>query len=180
MNSRKINILAAVLIASVLLLMASIGTVYAYLSATAEGPTDTFIPAISTDPSVSVTSQTATATASVTVPSAGYPVYVRAAVVVNWTKDGAICATPKDATYSVDADGWTKIDHFYYYNSAIDASNDVVLQNTITVIYTEVDGYEVQVQVIAQTIQAVGTVDNGEISAVEDAWGVRPSEFVSS
>lgn len=174
MNSRKINILAAVLIASVLLLTASIGTVYAYLSAK-DVHTDTFAPATSIDPSVIVTSQTGTATASVTVPNAGYPVYVRAAVVVNWInkENGKICATPDGAQYLVSTDGWKENGNFYYYNSAIDASNDVVLQNTITVTYTEVDGYEVQVQVIAQTIQAVGTVDNGTNTAVFDAWGVN-------
>lgn len=178
MNSRKINILAAVLIASVLLLTASIGTVYAYLSATTEEHTDTFIPADAVIPIVSVSPpQTGTATASVTVPNAGYPVYVRAAVVVNWIKinkeNRKICATPDGAQYSVSTDGWTENGNFYYYNSAIDASNDVVLQNTITVTYTEVDGYEVQVQVIAQTIQAVGTVDNETNTAVFDAWGVN-------
>lgn len=178
MNSRKINILAAVLIASVLLLTASIGTVYAYLSAK-DVHTDTFAPATSIDPSVVVTSQTGTATASVTVPNAGYPVYVRAAVVVNWInkENGKICATPKDATYSVDADGWTKPDepdelddfYYYYYNLKVNS-----LESEFKVTYTEVYGYDVQVQVIAQTIQAVGTVDNGtNNTAVFDAWGVN-------
>lgn len=178
MNSRKINILAAVLIASVLLLTASIGTVYAYLSATTEEHIDTFIPADAVIPIVSVsTPQTGTATATVTIPSAEYPVYVRAAVVVNWTKGGVICATPKDATYSVDADGWTKLDElddfYYYYNLKVNS-----LESEFEVTYTIVDGYEVQVQVIAQTIQAVGSVDtptdDGSYnSAVFDAWSVN-------
>lgn len=171
MNSRKVNILAAVLISSILLLTAGIGTVYAYLSAvTADEYINTFTPAISSNPDVTVNKTSQKATASVSVPDAGYPVYVRAAVVVNWTKDGRICATPNGASYSVADPNWMKNGDFYYYNSAINTLDD-----EFEVTYTDVDGYVVQVQVIVQTIQAVGTVDDGTDTAVFDAWGVNIS-----
>jgi hypothetical protein len=172
MKSKKFNILVTVLISSVLLLSACIGTVYAYLSASADGPTDSFQIADSKNPevSVSVTQEQPTksiATASVTVPDAGYKVYVRAIVVVNWVNNGQICATPGGASYEVTADDWTLHDDdgFYYYNQAVDYLND-----SFEVTYRNIDGYDVQVQVICQTIQAVGTVDGGTDAAVFEAW----------
>lgn len=171
MNSRKVNIVVAVLVSSVLLLTAGVGAVYAFLSAASESHTDTLAPAVTKNPDVSI-SETVTlppgkATAAVTVPDAGYPVYVRAVVVVNWIKDGQICATPVDASYGVTAQNWTKNGDFYYYKTAVNQLND-----EIEVTYTEKPGYGVQVQVICQTIQAVGTEDEGSDTAVFDAWGV--------
>ena len=168
MKSKKFNILVTVLISSVLLLSACIGTVYAYLSASAVGPTDSFQIADSKNPevSVSVTQEQPIATASVTVPSAGYKVYVRAIVVVNWVNNDQICATPYGASYKVTAAGWTLSDDFYYYNQAVDSLND-----SFKVTYNNIDGYDVRVQVICQTIQADGTTDVGTDSAVFDAWG---------
>jgi hypothetical protein len=172
MKSKKFNILVTVLISSVLLLSACIGTVYAYLSASDDGPTDSFQIADSQNPevSVSVTQEQSTksiATASVTVPDAGYKVYVRAIVVVNWVNNDQICATPAGASYEVTtAAGWTpRGDGFYYYNQAVDSLND-----SFKVTYNNIDGYDVQVQVICQTIQAVGTVDGGTDAAVFEAW----------
>lgn len=175
MKSKKFNILVTVLISSVLLLSACIGTVYAYLSASAAGPTDSFQIAGSKNPkvSVSVTQEQPTqsiATASVTVPSAGYEVYVRAIVVVNWVNNGQICATPNGASYKVTtAAGWELRNGFYYYKQAVDHLND---NDSFKVTYNNIDGYDVQVQVICQTIQARGTTDEGTASAVFDAWGV--------
>ena len=173
MNSRKFNIGAAMLISFVLLLAAGIGSVYAYLSAKADGPHHTFTIAGTQNPevSVSVTQEQPSesiATASVDVPSAGYEVYVRAIVVVNWIKDGAICATPDGASYEVTADRWTQHGDFYYYNQAVDS-----LIDSFEVTYSNIDGYDVQVQVICQTIQAVGTVDGDTDAAVFEAWDVN-------
>ena len=172
MKSKKFNILVTVLVSSVLLLSACIGTVYAYLSASAAGPTDSFQIAGSKNPEVVIQKQPteSIATASVTVPDAGYKVYVRAIVVVNWVNDGQICATPAGALYEVTtAAGWTlQHDGFYYYNQAVDSLND-----SFKVTYNNIDGYDVQVQVICQTIQAVGTVDGDTDAAVFEAWDVN-------
>lgn len=171
MNSRKFNIGAAMLISFALLLAAGIGSVYAYLSATADGPTDSFQIANTQNPqvSVAVTQEQSIATASVHVPLAEYKVYVRAIVVVNWIKDGAICATPDGASYVVTANGWTQhSDGFYYYNQAVDSLSD-----SFEVTYDKKPGYDVQVQVVCQTVQAVGTADEGTDSAVFNAWGVN-------
>ena len=171
MKSKKFNILVTVLISSVLLLSVCIGTVYAYLSASAAGPTDSFQIAGSKNPEVVIQKQPteSIATASVTVPDAGYKVYVRAIVVVNWVNDGQICATPDGASYDVTANDWIpRGDGFYYYNQAVDS-----LKDSFEVTYINIDGYDVQVQVICQTIQADGTTNVGTASAVFDAWGVK-------
>jgi hypothetical protein len=165
MSSRKINIWVLILI-SVLLLSAGVGSVYAYLSVT-DSHTETFVTAGSEDPQVSVSASQTSAKATVSVPDAGYPVYVRAIVVVNWTNDGQICATPDGAEYEVKSDpGWIEKNGFYYYVNAIDSLND-----EIEVTYTKVDGYDIKVQVICQTVQAVGTVDGSDVTAAFDAWG---------
>jgi hypothetical protein len=104
----------------------------------------------------------------VDVPAVGYKVYVRAIVVVNWIKDEAICATPDGASYVVTANGWTKQGDFYYYNQAVDS-----LEDSFEVTYDKKPGYDVQVQVVCQTVQAVGTDDEDSKTAVEDAWGVN-------
>ena len=170
MKSKKFNILVTVLISSVLLLSVCIGTVYAYLSASAAGPTDSFQIAGSLDHEVVIQKQPTKSIATAYVPDAGYKVYVRAIVVVNWVNDGQICATPDGASYEVTtAAGWTpRGDGFYYYNQAVDSLND-----SFEVTYNNKDGYDVQVQVICQTIQAVGTVDGGADAAVFEAWGVN-------
>ena len=167
MPSRKVKISAAVVLTFAILLTVGFGAVYAYLSA-ADSSTNTFTPADSLDPSVSVSTSSSQVTASVTVTDAGYPVYVRAVVVVNWIKDGQICATPAGASYMVRTQNdWRKVGDFYYYTSAVTGLSD-----TIEVDYTTVDGYTVQAQVICQTIQAVGTTDDDSATAVFDAWGV--------
>lgn len=166
MNSRKVNIWVLMLI-FVLLLSAGIGTVYAYLSV-GDSHTETIVTEKSEDPGVSVSASSESAKATVSVPEAGYPVYVRVAVVVNWTKDGQICATPDGAEFEVKPDtNWIENGGLYYYKSAIDSLSD-----EIEVTYTDVTGYEIKVQVICQTIQAVGTVDGGNTTAIFDAWGV--------
>ena len=169
MKSRKFNILVTVLISSVLLLSVCIGTVYAYLSASADGPTDSFQIAESKNPKVVIQKQPTESIATAYVPDAGYKVYVRAIVVVNWVNNDQICATPAGASYEVTtAAGWTPRGDFYYYNQAVDSLND-----SFEVTYINIDGYDVQVQVICQTIQADGTTDVGTASAVFDAWGVK-------
>lgn len=185
MRSRKVKIWVAVL-ALVVLLAAGTGAVHAYLKVTTRSQNQ-FASAPSPKPSVDLvteeTGQTRTATASVTVPDVGYPVYLRMAVVVNWIKDGEICSPPDDATYTVRLEsGWKTDGTFYYYNSAISVTPDeTIVIPAVVVEYDALDGYDIQVQTICQTIQAVGSTDEGEPrSAIYDAWGVTEEWLTSN
>lgn len=118
---------------------------------------------------------------TITVRDVGYAVYLRAAVVVNWKNDsGEILADMpvKDTDYSLSlGEGWKNIDGFYYYTSKIQTNITTAPVVTVTA-KTEKPGYELQVTVIAQTIQAIGQTDgNTPVDAVKDAWGVTGEEI---
>lgn len=136
----------------------------------------------------------------------GYPVYVRVEVFIAWQKDGTVLgvAYPKkdvDYTVTYNTADWLKIDNYYYFvgkgsqneeTGKTDYLNGVVKSEGITsALISEFavksgtkppfDGYELNVQVIVQTVQAVGKTDedNGEIPAWWDAWGFTKDPFNS-
>lgn len=179
-----------ILIVGVILLILLAGSALAYLfSSTREGATSNFTPAKDSDPTINDTSF------YVNVGNPGYAVYVRAAIVVNWEDaSGHIHATaPKEGTdYTIDLnaeadDPWFLGDDGFYYHKAMvaydgtdpNSQNTAVLINSCQVKDEAVvpDGYHLNVEIIAQTIQALGTTDavdaNGNPTpAVEDAWKV--------
>lgn len=178
MRSQKKKIVLVLLTA--VLLIATAGAVYAYLSANAgTGVSNSMEPAGETDPIISAY--------AVDVGTPGYAVYVRAIVVVTWQDAsgniyGQMPVEGQD--YVVDwnvGDGktWFQKDGFYYYRQpvAYDGENvssryTTALLNQITV-NREIDGYTLKAEIISQTIQAVGyTNDSSSIPAVQDAWGV--------
>ena len=176
MRSQKIKIWAAVLTIT-LLLTTGIGVVYAYLSATASssnnlGPAIVATPEVEVSTSVNTQNQKRTATGMLTVDADNCPLYVRVAVVINWINtEGEVCSPPEGATSDITLpDKWGEVGPFYYYTEVIDAEEN--LTAAFVVEYTAPDAYEVQVEIISQTIQALGTTGSG-IPAVTDAWGVE-------
>lgn len=171
MRSQKLKIWTAVLIVLVLL-AAGTGGVYAYLSANSGPVSNTFTPETPVTPSAAVSTTGAGQTYNVTVnvPDAGYAVYVRAAVVVTWQKDGQIYG--QAPVYTVSGANWFKHGDFYYYKLPVSSSAPLNLEVNVTSSTPPAEGYKIHVEVISQTIQAVGTVDGGTTPAVTDAWGV--------
>ena len=170
MGLRKHKYLAAILIA-VLVITATTGAVYAYLSDTGDYVTNTLTPEQDENPSVSVDSSDNTHTVTVNVGDPGYAVYVRAVIVVTWRKDDHVHATVP--AYSVDIEndsGWFKQDDFYYYEAPVSSGSLSGLE--VTCSESAPDGYELHIEVISQTIQALGTTDETNIPAVTDAWGI--------
>lgn len=97
------------------------------------------------------------------------PVYVRAAVVVNWVDgEGAILSeqpTAGDYTLTI-ADGWVKgADGFYYHTAPLASQAQETLITTATQNTTKA-GYTLRVQVLASAIQTTPT------NAVVESWGV--------
>ncbi|MBR4071074.1 MAG: hypothetical protein IKK26_00785 [Clostridia bacterium] len=171
-------------IASVLVVVLSVITVAAYLFINLGPLTNNFQAAGAMDPEVNNDY-------TIKVPNKGYAVYVRAAIVVNWKHiDGVgnvsvlgdVPVPGVDYNMEINSTKWIKgSDGFYYHKARVvpsDDSTDMVTDAIInsfasskTVTY-EGKVYSVNVDIITQTIQALGTTDVGNDPAVVDAWGV--------
>lgn len=114
-----------------------------------------------------------------------YPVYVRAAIVITWQNEAGIVyfSQPNlntDYTISLNSTNWElRDDGFYYYKTSVPSGGQT--SNLINVCEqigdAPVDGFTLNVEILVQTIQAIGSTDgeNGadEIPAWEDAgWNL--------
>lgn len=114
-----------------------------------------------------------------------YPVYVRAAIIITWQNEAGIVyfSKPKaDTDYRISlnlADWELRDDGFYYYKTSVASEGQT--SNLINVCEqisdAPVDDFTLNVEILVQTIQAIGSTDgeNGaeEIPAWEDAgWDV--------
>ena len=107
----------------------------------------------------------------------GYAVYVRAAVVPNWTASGnVILVAPSDFVIT-PGDHWVAhTDGFFYYTKPISAGLTSPIYTQVTA--TGNPGGTMEVDVAVQVIQALGTTDDTpSITAVLDAWGVQPEDL---
>ena len=108
--------------------------------------------------------------------------YIRAAVIINWAdKQGNISATPvNDSDYEMTlGSGWVKIGDYYYCKTttAPEASTAPLIISCAKTPSTAVpDGYDLQVTILADGIQADGVGSNGK-TPMEDAWGVTPGQL---
>ena len=114
----------------------------------------------------------------------GYAVYVRAAVVVTWkdAKNGNVLGQMPvegtDYTIRINNAAWFKrSDGFYYHKTMVNsgADTEILIEECKPNEGKAPSGYSLNVEIIAQTIQALGTTDNGGTPAVTDAWGVAVS-----
>lgn len=123
-----------------------------------------------------------------TVGDTGYPVYVRAEIVITWKdKDGVVYfADPvKDTDYEIELNDtdWILVDGYYYYVDS--ASKDVlrvvesggktgflVIKCAPLADANQPDGYTLSVEIIVQTVQAIGQTDGptNVVDAWQDAW----------
>lgn len=180
MRSRKLKIWAAAL-AAFALTLSMVGGVYAYLKNSAEDSVEnTFTPDTETDPSFSQS--------AVDVGTLDYAVYVRAVIVVTWQKtvEGAVHVYGQmpvkgtDYTIGINTAKWFEVGGFYYYRERVDSKEPnvaVLTEALIASVEEKLDankpaGYELHVEIIAQTIQAVGGTDVDDTPAVTDAWGI--------
>lgn len=99
-------------------------------------------------------------------------VYIRASIVVTWKveDDGSVLAKKPvegvDYTISLNETDWVNSDGIYYARQAVEPGEKTpVLINSVKVL-TETEGYTLQVEVIAEAIQATPK------EAVQEAWGV--------
>lgn len=106
-----------------------------------------------------------------------YPVYVRAAIVFTWQDETGVVyyskpieATEYDETngyngdYTIDlnTDGWELgADGFYYYKESVESGDktDILIKECRQVNAAPAEGYTLSVEIIVQTVQAVGYTD---------------------
>ena len=164
---RRNSILLAIC-AAALLLAGAVTGVYAKYVHQADDVENTFDSAVSINPTVRDDT-------SIYVGVTDYPVYVRAAIVVTWQSNGVVYFQPVNYTLTLGA-GWTQgRDGYYYYESAVASGGQTGrlysdFQSTGT--EPEDTGYALNVEIIAQTVQAVGYTDDDPKQAYQDAWGI--------
>ena len=178
--------LASWLLVLMAVLSLSTGAVVAYLAASTGAVTNSFNAAQSKDPIVAESMSPDKLTKSnvaVQPNNPGYAVYVRAAVLVNWKNgDGNVLAkAPVLGTdYSLDPGDsrWFEHGGFYYYAEMVKDEADVQDKTSNLIDFITVQqpapesNYKLNVEIITQTIQALGTTDVGDTPAVTDAWGI--------
>lgn len=190
-NQRKKSIS---LLASVLVVVLSVITVVAYLFIDLGPLSNYFQPADSADPYVYQSGDEY----SVEVPNMGYAVYVRAAIVVNWQAEvggvkkvlGDVPMPGVDYNLELNNTDWFKgTDGFYYHKVMVvpdGEGNPAYTQPLITnfvklkpsIMFDDTDPdvvedeYTLNIDIISQTIQALGTTDADDKPAVVDAWKV--------
>lgn len=202
---RKNTILLSVC-AIVLLLAGLITGIFARYIKNSGKVTNTFTPAPSVTPTVVEEfepDKTEKKNVKFQIGDTGYPVYVRAAIVITWKDaDGTVYfSKPVEAVKSPDGDpsseegdsyegdylldlnlsatGWVKgTDGYYYYQTPVPSGGETgyLINSCKQVNLNQPDGYTLSVEIIVQTVQAVGYTDgeNDEpvIPAYQDAWGL--------
>lgn len=159
------------------------GTVTAYLSYVTNPVTNTFQAAQAVDPTVNETFENnVKSNVSVNVGNTSYSVYVRAAVIVTWknAEDGNVLGkVPVEGTdYEItfDETNWFFKDGFWYHREAVNSQGntaDLITSCKMKEGAEAPDDYKLNVEILAQTIQALGTTDADNTPAVTDAWKVR-------
>lgn len=173
------------LVALLVLLCCTVAGTLAYLVTNTNSVTNTFTPAkVETEVTESFEDKDGTLTKSnVQIKNNGnIDAYIRAAIIINWAdKQGNISATPvNDSDYEMTlGSGWVKIGDYYYCKTttAHGASTaPLIISCAKTPSAAVPDGYDLQVTILADGIQADGVGSNGK-TPMEDAWGVTPGQL---
>ena len=145
----------------VLMLTIAIGGTIAYLVTNTDSITNTFEPGgvpISVDESF-----TGGVKSDVKITNDGnVPAYIRAKIIVTWKNaQGEVSGTPVQASdYSmiINNTDWTKVGDFYYYNDSVEEEGGTTKYLIISCTRTGIppEGYDLSVEIIAESIQAEG------------------------
>lgn len=171
--------LLPLLLAVLVILSLTVGGTVAYLSTESNKLPNDFTADDPTDPVID-------SQYCVEVGDPGYAVYVRAAVVVTWqdAQGNILAEVPvhgTDYTIQWNTADWTQVGDFWYCVSSVNSGGETPpLISGLTKIVSK-DGCTLTVEILSQTIQALGTTDaDASVSAMEDAWGVTPGSLTGS
>ena len=169
-SGKKALILMVSLVA---ILAVSVGGVLAWLATSSNDVTNTFAPG-DTEIEIEEKFENNVKSDVKGINKGNIPVYIRANLVFTW-KDSAgnIIEKPADATLTVDHGNgdWVKgSDGFWYYTKPVAVKGSTTnIINKATIEFPEGKGYKMDLEVMAQSIQAEPK------GAVEGAWGVTVS-----
>ena len=150
----------------ILVLLASVGTTLAFLAMKTGSIKNIFEP---------VTIACQVNDDDYTVGNIGdYSAYIRASVIVNYVKDSddtVVYGIPPvlntDYSITFDSNSWIKgSDGFYYYKTPVNAKADTAALITEFNRISQVNGYTLKAQILAEAIQSKPT------STVSDYWNV--------
>lgn len=123
---------------------------------------------------------------TISVEKTDYPVYVRAAIIFTWKEKGKedgplYFKKPEekvDYTLICNNTDWvynSKDGYYYYKHPVASGGTTSNLIESCSTNVTPPEGFTLSVDIIAQTVQAVGHTDGAEnIMSVEDAWDWVP------
>lgn len=177
-KGNKVMWLYALSIALLLLSVCTTG-VFAYLKLSTEKTDNSFNSAQSVNPIINETfdvDKNIKKNVKVNVKDTGYSVYVRAAFVVTWqdSNGNVYVKPPKEGEdYSIDyGDQWEKRDDYWYYKSVVESGKetDYLITECKPLKEAPVEGYTLNVKIMAQTIQSAGFTDDGNVAAKTDVW----------
>lgn len=187
-----------IILAVFVALVAAVTPVLAYyIRGTGDLQNGEYTPAEPSEPTIQITDindETKGKQISVTVEDEGYPVFVRASIVVTWvmTVSGEEVVyyeqpTPGnngDYTISLDTN-WEQKGNFYYYTTPIldteENESTEILFFTCTRLKQKPDNvpstaptteFVLRVEIAVQTVQAIGATDKDNTPAWKDAWGI--------
>ena len=107
------------------------------------------------------------------------PAYIRAKLVFTWQNEAGevlgVAPTASDYTITLENEGWKKgSDGYYYYTTPVapGESTKVLATGITQVSPNPAEGYTLHVEVLAESIQAEPSGENG---AAHKAWGVDPA-----
>lgn len=157
----------------VLVLICAVGGTLAWMHATSDPVTNTFVPATVT---TTVIEDTTDGTKKdVKIQNTGdVDAYIRAAIVVNLVDDNGNVTVAKPEHYTMDGlpgQDWLDVNGYYYYQNKVPAGEVTpnVLFSACKATENIPEGLSLQVTILAEGVQADGTDAEG-IPAVELAW----------
>lgn len=170
----RMNKLAILFIAVVMLIGAVVGSTVAFLVTQTEPVENKFSYAkLSTEITEDLTGTTKS---NVQVKNTGNTAaYIRAAYVVTWRdmSGNIVPSVPDGYSYKLteNPDGkWKKIDDYFYYPTPVEPESSTLGSLlTCTVTHPDNPEYVLNVEILASTIQSTPA------NAVTEAWGVTPS-----
>lgn len=188
-NRVRIPLVSWVLLGIAMLGMIS-GGVAAYLSYSTPVISNTFVADTDIYPTIgeSMTNNVKSNVAVSVSDQEDHAVYVRAAIVITWRRENEpedqeilLAQAPVEgADYEIDLNlthtGWFEEGGFYYYRPMVNPGASTAELITSCTPNVTKEGYVLNVEIMAQTIQALGTTDANGTPAVTDAWGVEVDE----
>ena len=165
-NSRFVALLSSL----VLILGLTVGATIAYLVDDTDSVVNTFTPGKTDIIIVEKFDGITKSDVKVNLTSDSVDSYIRARVIINWVDgDKILAAMPEGYTQNIDMSGinWKEENGYYYYNGVVAPGGATTnLINTATYTYPAGGTAKLQIEILAEAIQAEPA------SAVAEAWGV--------